>query len=63
VENHSYPRAKVQLAELYLARKQNDLARAQLNDVITDDLHAPGYQRRRDRVWIRRAKSLLRQMS
>jgi len=58
-ENHSYPRAKVQLAELYLARNQNDLARAQLNDVITDDLHAPGYQRRRDRVWVRRAKSLL----
>ncbi|HEY5042145.1 MAG TPA: tetratricopeptide repeat protein [Verrucomicrobiae bacterium] len=63
VENNSYPRAKVQLAELYAARNQNDLARAQLNDVITDDLRAPGYQRRRDRVWIRRAKSLLRQMS
>ena len=65
VENHSYPRAKVQLAELYLARKQTDLARAQLNDVIGDDVigddvHAPTFQRKRDRVWIRRAKSLLR---
>ncbi len=59
VENHSYPRAKVQLAELYLAQKQNDFARTQLNDVVNDDVHAPAFQRRRDRVWVRRAKSLL----
>jgi hypothetical protein len=59
VENHSYPRAKVQFAELCIARNQNDLARVQLNDVIKDDMHAPGYQRRRDRPWVRRAKSLL----
>jgi tetratricopeptide (TPR) repeat protein len=59
-ENHSYPRAKVQLAELYLAKGQPDLARPELRDVIADDLHAPGFQRQRDRVWVRRAKSLLR---
>jgi len=62
VENHSYPRAKVQLAELYLARKQDDLARPQLNDVIGDDVHAPSFQRKRDRVWVWRAKGLLRQI-
>src|SRR5207249_2123425 len=54
-ENHSYPRAKVQLAELYLGKEQRDLARAELRDVIADDAHAPGFQRRRDRVWVRRA--------
>ncbi len=59
-ENHSYPRAKVQLAELYLAKGQPDLARPELRDVIADDLHAPAFQRHRDRVWVRRAKSLLR---
>ena len=59
VQNHSYPRAKVQLAELYLAKKQTDLARAQLKDVVTDDMHAPTFQRQRDRVWVRRAKTLL----
>jgi hypothetical protein len=59
VENHSYPRAKVQLAELYLAKKQIELARAELKDVITDDAHAPTFQRKRDRVWVSRAKSLL----
>jgi hypothetical protein len=58
-QSHSYPRAKVQLAELYAAKNQPALARAELKDVLSDDVHAPAFQRRRDRVWIRRAKSLL----
>jgi len=58
-ENHSYPRAKVQLAELYLGRNQPDLARTELKEVIADDIHAPTFQRKRDRVWIRRARNLL----
>src|SRR5215470_7048868 len=62
-QNHSYPRAKVQLAELYLAKNQKDLARNELKDVIADDQHAPAYQRKRDRVWIRRAKALLRKLA
>ena len=62
VEHHSYARAKVQFAELCIAKQQPDLARAQLNDVIKDDLHAPTFQRRRDRVWVHRAKSLLHQV-
>ena len=59
---HSYPRAKVQLAELYTAKNQFDLARAELNDVLSDDVHAPAFQRKRDRVWIWRAKSLMRKL-
>jgi hypothetical protein len=59
VQNHSYPRAKVQLAELYAAKNQPDAARAELKDVLSDDPHAPAYQRKRDRVWVRRARSLL----
>jgi hypothetical protein len=58
-QTHSYPRAKVQMAELYLAKNQPDLARAQLKDVLNDDVHAPAFQRKRDRMWIRRAKSLM----
>lgn len=61
-QSHSYPRAKVQLAELYLATDKPDLARAELRDVVADDAHAPAFQRRRDRVWIARAKTLLRQL-
>lgn len=60
--SHSYPRAKVQLAALYLAKKQPGPARAELKDVVADDLHAPAFQRRRERVWVRRAQSLLRQI-
>ncbi len=56
---HSYPRAKVQLAELYLAKNQKDLARTELKDVLSDDIHAPSFQRKRDRVWISRAKGLM----
>jgi len=59
-ENHSYPRAKVQLAELYLGSNQPELARAELKEVLADDIHAPAFQRRRDRVWVSRAKGLLR---
>lgn len=61
-ESHSYARAKVQLAELYAARNQPDLARRELQDVISDDVHAPTFQRRRERVWVRRAKRMLRRL-
>ncbi|MGH7972894.1 MAG: tetratricopeptide repeat protein, partial [Limisphaerales bacterium] len=61
-ENHSYPRAKVQLAELYLQANQPDLARPELKEVVADDAHAPAFQRRRDRVWVRRARNLLRKL-
>ncbi len=60
--NHSYPRAKLQLAEMYIANNQLELARAELKDVLTDDAHAPGFQRKRDKVWVRRAKGLARKI-
>ena len=59
---HSYARAKVQLAELYIAKNQPDLARPELKDVVGDDVHAPAFQRKRDRVWVRRAKGLLEKL-
>jgi hypothetical protein len=59
---HSYARAKVQLAELYVAKNQPDLARAELKDVVSDDIHAPTFQRKRDRVWVQRAKSLMEKL-
>ena len=62
-QNHAYPRAKVQLAQLYLAKNQADLARAELQEVLVEDPHAPAFQRKRDRVWVGRAKSLMRRLS
>jgi tetratricopeptide (TPR) repeat protein len=60
LEEHNYARARVQLGELYLAEKKRDLAELELQSAINDDRHAPAFQRKRDRVWIRRARALLR---
>ena len=62
LDDHSYARARVQLADLYARKKQADLARAELQEVLTDDVHAPAFQRKRERVWVRRAKRLLRRL-
>ena len=59
LENHSYARARVQFAELLMSRGQRERARAELNEVISDDLHAPKFQRGRDKPWVRRARTLL----
>lgn len=59
---HSYPRAKVQLAELYIATGQREQAKAELEEVLSDDRFAPSFQRKRDRPWVRRAKRLLQQL-
>jgi hypothetical protein len=60
LESHNYARARVQLAEIHLAKNQLDLARAGLREALNDDTHAPNFQRRRDRVWMRKARRLLR---
>lgn len=57
-ENHSYARARVQLAELYLKAGRADVARRQIDEVLADANHAPGFQRRRERNWIKRATKL-----
>lgn len=63
LQNHSYPRARVQLAELYVQRNEIEKARNILQETLADEQHSPLFQRRRDRVWISRAKSLMRQVS
>ena len=58
-ESHSYARARVQLAELFLAKQQTESARALLQEVLTDALHGPAFERKRERPWVRRAKKLM----
>ncbi len=60
LERHTYALARVQLAELYLARGQADLAKRELDGVIQDDAHAPEFQRKQERVWVQRARTLRR---
>ena len=59
VEHHSYARAKVQLAEIYIARNEPNPALTELREVVSDDAHAPTFQRRRDRIWTRKARNLM----
>lgn len=59
LENHSYARARVQLAELYFANGHFPAAISELKEAIADDLHAPAFDRKRNRIWIRRGKRLL----
>lgn len=61
-EQHSYPRARVQFAELLITRNELEPARTALREVIEDDPHAPAFQRKRDHMWVRRARSLLRKI-
>jgi tetratricopeptide (TPR) repeat protein len=59
LRDHSYARARVQLGELYLAQNRRDLAEVELRGTINDDRHAPGFQRKRDRHWVWKARRLL----
>lgn len=61
--NYSYSRARVQLAELYLAKGEKEKAREQVREVVETDAHAPAFDRKRNRVWFRRAKKLVKQVS
>ncbi len=60
LQENAYARARVQLAELHSTQGNKEAARAELDEVLGDDLHAPAFQRRRDKVWIKRAKKLLK---
>ena len=60
LRDHTYARARVQLAALYLVKGQAEKARAELKGVLADDATAPDFQRARERVWVKRAKKTLR---
>lgn len=61
LDRHTYARARVQLAEILRSRNDLETARSVLQEVLADDAHAPAFQRRRERVWVQKARSLLRQ--
>jgi hypothetical protein len=62
-DNYSYSRARVELAQLYLRQGKSKLAQSKLQEVIADDVHAPAFERKHERVWVRRARKLLQQQS
>jgi hypothetical protein len=58
LENNSYPRARVQYAELLASRGMVDQAQAEIDEVLADQNHSPAFEKNRNAVWIRRAKKL-----
>jgi tetratricopeptide (TPR) repeat protein len=56
---YSYSRARVQYAQLLMERKETDEARRILQEVVSDEPFGAKFQRKRDAVWLRRAKALL----
>lgn len=62
LENHLQCAGAGPVGRLYHARGENDRAREQVREVIETDPHAPAFDRRRNRVWLRRAKALRRRI-
>jgi hypothetical protein len=58
-ENYSYARARVELAQLHLAAGETQQAKSRLQEALADDAHAPEFERRQERAWIKRARKLL----
>jgi hypothetical protein len=59
---HSYTRARIQLAELLIGKGQGAEARTLIEEVLGEDRHAPVFERKRSRVWVRRARALKRRL-
>jgi hypothetical protein len=57
--HNSYARARVQYAELLLAQGEREAAHRELQEVLSDDQHAPTFQRGRDAFWLKRARQAL----
>jgi len=63
VTQHSYARARAQLAELLAAKGQTERARKFAEEVLFEDKVAPEYQRKQERPWVARAKKLLKRLA
>jgi tetratricopeptide (TPR) repeat protein len=59
---YQYSRARVQFAELLMKTGAPDEARKNLDEVISESAYAPKFQRKREAVWVRRAKALRGQL-
>jgi hypothetical protein len=57
---YSYSRARVQYAQLLSERGDKLQARKILEEVLSDEPFEPGFQRKREQIWLRRARALLR---
>ena len=59
LRKHSYTEVQLEYAHALLQSGKTDEGRKALEELIRDSEHAPKYQRKRDRQWVREAKRLL----
>jgi tetratricopeptide (TPR) repeat protein len=57
---YAYARAKVQYAALLIERQEKAEARRVLEELLADEDYSAKFQRRREAIWFRKAKALLR---
>ena len=62
LQSHSYARARAQLAELYLEKGMHEEAKRELTELLADEAHTAAFERKRDRIWIRKAKAMLKKL-
>jgi tetratricopeptide (TPR) repeat protein len=62
IAGNSYGRARVQLAELHIAKGDPAAARTLLQQVLDDDKTSPDFHRQREAPWVRKAKKLLKRV-
>jgi len=63
LEQHSYARARYQYAELLAGTGQVDQARATLDEMLVDEAHTVAFERKRDKIWTRKAKALRKSLA
>jgi len=62
LERNSYAEAKVQLATLLIEKGENEAARKELFEVVSDAGHVPAFQKKREKTWVKRANDLLKSL-
>ena len=63
LEANTYAQARVLLGEAYFAAGRRKEARAQFKEALRADKHTPEFHRRRDKLWIKRARQMLDQLA
>jgi tetratricopeptide (TPR) repeat protein len=59
---YSYSRARVQYAQLLIEKGDQGQARKILEEVLSDEPFEPRFQRKREQIWLRRARDLLKSL-
>jgi hypothetical protein len=62
LEDHSYARARVQVSEFYIQMGEKERAKKELTELLADESHAAAFQKKQDRIWVKQAKTLLKEI-